>query len=209
MMILDKFLSLPVEKQTAIIDAALKSFGINGYKKTSASDIAAAAGISKAMVFHYFGTKKALYLYLIHYSINIIMKEVNEKFDKTITDFFERIIQSSNIEIAVLKKHPALLSFIKSAYFETDEEVAEEVKALYLGSEGENFRNKIAFEGMDASKFKDGIDIKLVMKMLLWLAEGFMSQFPTKSDLDPDRFCDEFYQCMDLLKNNLYKEEYL
>lgn len=55
---LERFFRLSEEKQNSIIDAALKAFGINGYKKTSVSDIAAEAGISKAMVFHYFGTKR-------------------------------------------------------------------------------------------------------------------------------------------------------
>ena len=51
---LEKFLSLPIDKQDIIVNAALTCFGINGYKKTSISDIAAAAGISKALIFHYF-----------------------------------------------------------------------------------------------------------------------------------------------------------
>jgi len=55
---LDKFFSLPNEKQKIIIDAALRTFGANGYKKASTNDIAFAAGVSKAMIFHYFGTKK-------------------------------------------------------------------------------------------------------------------------------------------------------
>ncbi len=206
---MDKFLNLPVEKQNAVIDAALKSFGINGYKKASASDIAAAAGISKAMIFHYFGTKKALYLYLLNYCGSIIVKEVNENFDNTVTDFFDRIRLSSNIELAVLKKHPALFTFIKSAYFEPDEAVSDHVKALYLGSQGEDFRSKIAFNGTDTSKFKDGVDITLVMKMLVWQAEGFMNQFSRETELDMESFCDEYFQCMELLKKNLYKEEYL
>ena len=42
------------EAEYPIIDAALAIFGINGYKKASVSDIAAAAGISKAMVFRYY-----------------------------------------------------------------------------------------------------------------------------------------------------------
>lgn len=206
---MEKFLNLSTEKQTTIIDAAMKSFGINGYKKASVSDIANTAGISKAMVFHYFGTKKALYLYLMNYSGRVIMNEVNEKFDNTITDFFDRITLSSNIEMAVLKKHPAILSFIKSAFFEKDEEVEADIKAIIASSEGESFRNKIALDGIDASKFKDGIDINLVVKMLIWLAEGFMSQFTSNSVLDIESFCDEYYKCMDLLKNNFYKEEYL
>lgn len=56
---MEKFLSLPMEKRNLIIDAALKSFGLHGYKKASISDIASSAGISKAMMFHYFGTKKS------------------------------------------------------------------------------------------------------------------------------------------------------
>ncbi|MGB8451116.1 MAG: TetR/AcrR family transcriptional regulator [Anaerocolumna sp.] len=206
---MEKFLSLSEERQTTITDAAMKSFGSNGYKKTSVSDIAKAAGISKAMVFHYFGTKRSLYFYLINYSSHIIMNEIKDKFDTTITDFFDRITLTSNIKMAVLKKHPPLLCFLKSAFFEKDEDVEADIKALIASSEGESLRNKIVFDGMDTSKFKAGVDIKLVMKMLIWFAEGFMSEFTGKSELDIESFCNEYYKCMDLLKNNLYKEEYL
>lgn len=204
---MEKFFSLPVEKQKVIIDAALKAFGTNGYKKASISDIASAAGISKAMMFHYFGTKKALYLYLIDLCANIVMSEIDEKFDNTVTDFFDRIKLSSNIKVSVMKKHPAILSFLTSAYFENDDEVKEDFKTIF--AKGEAFRNKIAFDGMDASKFKDGIDPKLVMKMLTWFSEGFISQFSSKAEVDLEAICKEFDECMDLLKNNLYKEEYL
>lgn len=204
---MNKFLSLPTEKQNIIIDAALTCFGTNGYKKTSASDIAAAAGISKAMIFHYFGTKKALYLYLLDLCGNIVMNEMDKKFDNTVTDFFERIKLAADIKISVMKRHPAILSFLTSVYFESDDEVKEDVKALF--AKGEGFRSKIAFDGMDALKFKDGIDPKLVMKMLVWLAEGFASKSPSMGEVDFEVLCKEFYECMDLLKNNFYKEEYL
>ncbi|OPJ63795.1 TetR/AcrR family transcriptional regulator [Clostridium oryzae] len=204
---MEKFLNLPVEKQNVIIDAALKAFGANGYKKTSASDIAAAAGISKAMIFHYFGTKKALYLYLINLSGELIMKEVNEKFDSKVTDFFERIRLSSSIEIAILKKHPPLTSFITSVYFEEDEAVKEEIKTILV--QGEGFRNKIAFDGMDYSKFKDSVDVNVLMKMLLWIADGYAKQLSNETEINYDKLLEEFDQCLDLLKNNLYKEEYV
>jgi TetR/AcrR family transcriptional regulator len=200
---LEKFFNLPIEKQKIIIDAALKSFGTNGYKKTSVSDIAAAAGISKAMIFHYFGTKKALYLYLIDLCGTTLMNEIDEKFDYTVTDFFDRIKLSSNIEISVMKKHPAIPSFLTSMYFENDEEVKEEIKAIL--AKGDGFRNKIAFEGMDYSKFKDGIDPKLVMKMLTWLIDGYANQLSSRAEIDYDVIFKEFDECMNLLKNNFYK----
>lgn len=206
---MEKFKNLPAEKQNTIIDAALLSFGTNGYKKTSINDIAAAAGISKAMVFHYFGTKKELYFYLLDLCGNIIVNEVKEKFDNSITDFFDRIKLSSAIEISVMKKHPAILSFVKSAYFENDDEVRTDIKAILEKGEGEDFRNKIAFDGMDFSKFKDGVDLKLLMRILTWMAEGFASNYSTQTMDDFESLCKEFYDCMDLLKNNFYKEEYI
>lgn len=206
---MEKFLGLPTEKQNAIIDGALKAFGTNGYKKTSVSDIASEAGISKAMVFHYFGTKKALYLYLIDLCSDIIMNEIDEKFDKTVTDFFDRIMISANIKMSVMKKHPDIFWFLTNVYFETDVEVKNDIKTIL--AKGDNFRNKIAFEGIDTSKFKAGIDVKLVIKMLVWLAEGYTSQLTNKIDTETnfDELFKEYYECMKLIKNNFYKEKYV
>lgn len=209
MILLEKFLSLPNEKQNTIIDAALSTFGTNGYKKTSVSDIAAAAGISKAMVFHYFGTKKALYLYLLEVCGRTFMTEVSEKFDPNVTDFFDRIMLATDIEIAMMKKHPAILSFINSAYFEADPEVKADLQAVFTSAEGEGFRQKLVLEGMDASKFRDGVDPKLVMKMLTWIGYGYMNTSPLKTETDLDTVYREFEDCINMLKKNLYKAEYL
>lgn len=204
---MDKFLSLPEEKQKIIIDAALKAFGANGYKKASTSDIAAAAGISKAMIFHYFGTKKKLYLYLIKMCVEIIMKEVDEHFDNTVTDFFDRIMLSTQIEISVMKKYLAIPTFLTSVYFENDKTVKDDIQAIL--TMGEDFRNKIAFDGIDTFKFKDGIDPKLVLKMLTLLADAFTHQLSGKTDIDFDSLIKEFEEYMKLLENNLYKEEFV
>lgn len=201
---MESFFGLPIDKQNKIIDAALKSFGTNGYKKSSISDIAISAGISKAMVFHYFGTKKALYLYLINYCVALVMKVLSAQFDNTVTDFFDRIMLATKIEISLMKKHPAILNFLTSVYFETDSEVKDDIKANLAASE--DFRKKIALEGMDITKFKDGVDPKLVLKMLTLLAEGFTRQM---SDTDFDKLFEELKEYMNLLKNNLYKEVYL
>jgi len=207
---LEKFFRLPIVKQNIITDAALKYFGTNGYKKSSISDIATGAGISKAMIFHYFGTKKALYLYLVDLCGNILMNEMNQKFDNTVTDFFGRILMATNIKISVMKIHPQITSFLTSMYFEEDEEVKEDIKANL--KKGEEFRRKITVDSMDASKFKEGIDPKFVMKMFGWLTDGYINQLSSKFGLDSEALYkefDEFNVCVDLLKNNLYKEEYL
>ncbi len=206
-MILEKFHNIPFEKQNTIINAALETFGTNGYKKTSVSDIAAAAGISKAMIFHYFGTKKDLYFYLLNYCGSLMMGEITEKFNHNVTDFFDRLVMATTIKMSVIKKHPAILSFLYSVYFETNEEVRGGIIELLSRSEG--LRNTIAFDGMDYSKFKEGVDVTLIMKMLTWMAEGFSGPSKSMKESELDAKLGEFYEAMELLRRNLYKEEYL
>ena len=54
------FLSLPEEKQQAILNAGYRVFSQNSYKNSPMSVIAGAAGISKSLLFHYFHNKKEL-----------------------------------------------------------------------------------------------------------------------------------------------------
>jgi hypothetical protein len=62
---------------------------------------------------------------------------------------------------------------------------------------------------MDTSKFKDNIDVKLVMKMLTWIGEGYAAQLPNIAEVDYNALSKEMDDCLDLLKNNFYKEEYI
>jgi Transcriptional regulator len=202
---LDHFKKIPVEKQNKIIDAALNAFGSNGYKKTSAKDIAEAAGISKAMIFHYFGNKKALYLYLIQLCGETIMGEVRAKMDRNITDFFERIRIAAEIKFDVLRKRPGVLPFLSGVMNETADEVKPEVHAIIAGKEASAFREQMVLEGLDTSKFKAGIDPKLIMKMLIWMSEGYFNDVTSDINPDFDAFYTEFTDCLNLLKKACYQ----
>ena len=61
----------PIEKE-ALLTFARKRFAQNGYAGTSMMSIAAAAGISKASVFHHYASKEALYLA----AVNTILEEM-------------------------------------------------------------------------------------------------------------------------------------
>ncbi len=202
---METFIGLPKAKQNDVINAALTAFGANGYKKTSVSDIASAAGISKSMVFHYFGTKKALYLYLLKLCGDTMMIAMNERFEKDVTDFFDRVRMAAKIKVSVMEKHPGMLSFLKNAYFETDAQVAEDVLAMLTW--GEAFRNGLAMDSMDVSKFKPGVDAALVMKILVCFTEGYISTLPKNKEIDVNQVQREVDACLNLFKIGFYKEE--
>lgn len=203
---LENFLNLPKEKQDRITDAALAAFAANGYKKTSVSDIAKASGTSKAAIFHYFGTKKVLYFYLIDLCVTLLKAEISGKFDSGVTDFFEKIKLAASIKVAVLKKHPAIFAFLNSMYFENDEEVKKKIKSLLANSQ--NYGYGFIADGVDASKFKDGIDPEAVLRMLVLLEEGVLSELPDLNEADIDQITSDFYKYMNLIKNNFYKDEF-
>lgn len=203
---MEKFLALPREKQNLILDAAMSLFGAVGYKKASVADIAAASGISKAMVFYYFGSKKTLYLYLIEIAGNTLKSTINKRLDPAVTDFFEKIRVMTEIKMSALREYPGIFSFLTSMYYETDKAVCDEIKQVI--SNGESFASESVITDADTFKFKEGVDPLLVFEILTNYAEGYITKVSLYSAQDIDRLINRFYQCIDLMKNNLYKEEY-
>lgn len=85
----EKFFKLPPEKQKRIINAGFRVFSENSYKKSPVSEIAAAAGISKSLLFHYFKNKKELYLFLWDQAAKITMQYLEKYRCYEPTDLFE------------------------------------------------------------------------------------------------------------------------
>jgi AcrR family transcriptional regulator len=203
---LEHFLHLPEEKQHRIIDAALCAFGRNGYRKASVADIAAAAGISKPMVFHYFGCKKSLYLYMMEFCGKKLESGVSARFDNSERDFFVAVRKASEIKAALLKEYPDIMLFIESMFFETDPEVEADVKRVLQRGKGTYDTGKF-FGNIDYSRFKDGVNPMLVMKLLIYFSEGTVRATPRGQPPDIDALMKEFDECLSLFKNNFYKQE--
>ncbi|MCL2193139.1 MAG: TetR/AcrR family transcriptional regulator, partial [Treponema sp.] len=71
---IEKFLKLDDEKRDRILNAAMKEFRY-GYVKASTDIIVKEAGISKGLLFHYFGTKEQLYTFLVRHTSELVQKD--------------------------------------------------------------------------------------------------------------------------------------
>ena len=203
---MENFLALPVKKQSAIISSALKAFGQNGYKKASTADVAAGAGISKAMVFHYFGTKKSLYLYLCEHCSSCMKTALNASGQAAGGDFFEAVRYVIDIKIAVLKDNPHMLEFLKNMYTEADPEVAEDLRRYH--EMVLPFQRQAVIDDAGAAKFKAGIDPMQVMKMLNWMGAGYIDELTGAAGKEHlEKIAGDFYECLGIMKSNIYKEQ--
>ena len=101
----ERFFSLPTEKQQAIINAGYRVFSQNSYKNSPMSEIAAAAGISKSLLFHYFHNKKELYMFLWDKCAEITIEYLTKYGCYGQNDLFESMekgMQAKRITISLL-----------------------------------------------------------------------------------------------------------
>nr|WP_314462225.1 TetR/AcrR family transcriptional regulator [uncultured Clostridium sp.] len=203
---MEKYRELSEEKQQPMIEAALKCFGKHGYKKASMSDIAKSSGVSKPMLFHYFGTKRDLYLYLSEYVRNVMVDAYKRNEIDVCSDLFERITAASRMKMGILVKYPHILKFIISMFEETDEEVIDITKKIM--PEARRFSYDLVVKKEDAVKFKEGVDIDAVMRLMFLMAEGYAHEM-SDGRFDLEKITEELEKTIHMLKNNLYKEDYL
>jgi AcrR family transcriptional regulator len=57
-----RFLSLPAERRSAILDAACAELSAHGFEKASTNRIIERAGVSKGALYYYFDDKRDLFL---------------------------------------------------------------------------------------------------------------------------------------------------
>lgn len=65
-----------LDRETQILDVASVAFGTDGYAATSVADVADGSGISKPLVYNYFGSKDGLFLACIEHAGSLLAGEI-------------------------------------------------------------------------------------------------------------------------------------
>lgn len=205
------FLKLEPEKQTRILNAAMKEFAQKGFDDASTNEIIKEASIGKGRLFHYFNTKKELFLFLCDYSMEIIKTEYYELIDTDERDIFARLRQTYFLKLKVYKKHPWLFDFVKIVIYTDSEQVNQELEnkkksLLAIGY------NKL-FENHDESRFRKGVDINRAKNLIFWAIGGFGNQIVDEvkatgtelNQIDQEKVLTEFDAYLDVLRKCFYE----
>lgn len=168
----EKFFSLPEEKRLAIINAGYRVFSQNTYRKSPVSEVAAEAGISKSLLFHYFRNKKELYLFLIQNAADTTYKYLYEFGCGEEEDIFEAMRRGLKAKVALMKKYPDLTLFTIKAYYETDPEICGDIQKI-IGRIA-SFEANARFLKIDPEKFVEGIDLQMMYMDMYLASEGYL-----------------------------------
>ena len=164
-----KIMALDEEKRERILNAAMAEFK-NGYTKASTDVIVREAGISKGLLFHYFGTKEKLYEFLVEYSMNILMSEYYDLVNYEQPDLLERFWQVLMLKLEASYKYPAIFEFMGAAYALEDKQQGGFTD--WFKNDGTEAFDKL-MEGIDQSRFKDGLDLEKVVNIIKWAIIGY------------------------------------
>ncbi len=218
----ESFEKLDEIKKQKIINAGFEVFAEHGYAKASVDEIIKAADISKGSLFYYFESKKNFYLYLYNYCGEQLEQLVDSPGDDgrptymQYTDFFERLTCIQELKMKHSADYPHMYSFMRKVVFDSSPTIREEiskVNAKYVTERAMAF-----FQGLDYTKFKEGIDPMMVIQLLTWISEGCANTVAMKykltgdsnqSDIDFNEVLVMYHAYIDMLRKNFYKEEHL
>ncbi len=168
----EKFFRLPEEKRQRIINAGFEVFAQNSYRKSPVGEIAAAAGISKSLLFHYFHNKKELYLFLWEYAADQTVRYLEEERCYEPTDLFEMMERGMRAKFRLMAEYPYMARFAVNAFYEKDAEIYAAMQSSYT----RHFDRKAAraLAQLDPDDFVPGLDLQVMYREMYWASEGYL-----------------------------------
>lgn len=126
-MALETFEKLPYHKKNQILSTGIRAFSVKPYTEVSTDGITAACQISKGLLFHYFGSKKAFYLYCLEKAMECLTAAspvVSEN------DFYDILFAAVNSKMDLCIRHPDEMRMVNMASRDGSGEIAREKEAV-------------------------------------------------------------------------------
>lgn len=210
----NNFENLPEEKKKRIIDASIEEFAEHGYKKGSTNEIIKKAGISKGILFHYFGSKKNLYLYvldhILSYFTSLIMEDLKTMTNTKNGDIFSQIKSIGFIKMKIFSQFPIEYKFMADAFMSPPQEIEDEIKKRHHQMYNDSLI--MLFNEFDTSNIRKDIDVKKAIELLMIILDGISNKYikifkgREKEMLDHvDEIVQDFEEYMHILKIGICK----
>ena len=201
----EKFFSLPMEKQQAIINAGYRVFSQNSYKNSPMSEIAMEAGISKSLLFYYFHNKKELYLFLWNKCAETTIDFMTKYECYEQKELFESMERGMRAKLEIIRLYPDMANFTIKAFYEKDAEICLAIQESY-----QNYFNLKARKtrlNLNPEQFMDGLDISMMYREMYWASEGYLWEMVQRGNLDIDQMEKDFTKLMNFWKSIYLRKE--
>ena len=191
----ERFFDLPEEKRRRMMNAGYRVFAQNSYRKSPMSEIADAAGISKSLLFHYFGNKRGLYLFLWEQCVQLTQQMLEAYGCYEPLDFFSQMRRGLRAKMALTRQYPEMAMFALKSFYEKDpaiQPVIRESYARHLASRGYG-----TVKSLRREDFGPGVNLPMMCREMFLASEGYVWEALLRGDVDADRMEREFEAMID------------
>lgn len=201
----ERFFSLPVEKQQAILNAGYRVFSQNSYKNSPMSEIADTAGISKSLLFHYFHNKKELYLFLWEKCAETTIEFLTRYECYEQKELFESMERGMRAKMEIIRLYPDMGNFTIRAFYEKDPEICAAVQESY--HRYFNLKADKVRLNFDPEQFILGLDIPMMYREMYWASEGYLWEMVQRENVDIDEMEIVFKKLIEFWKSVYLRKE--
>lgn len=201
-----KFMSLDPAKRDRILNAAMGEFRY-GYKKAATDTIVKSAGISKGLLFHYFGTKEKLYKFLVQYTIDLSAKDYYDMVNLAHKDILEGLWQLALLQKDIKDKHPYIFNFSDAVWKYRDDFPDKEWSDEFLQKQDDVYEE--LYKKSDITLIRDDIDPYKAFDLICGAISFFFLEQDEKGETDYDTFLEELRSRLDILRKCFYKTQIL
>jgi hypothetical protein len=106
-----------------------------------------------------------------------------------------------------MRTYPYIFDFLMNIFLRRDQEASEAVDAYnadFLTNQKAGIMKII-----DRNMFREGVAAEQVLDLTIWSAQGFMDMELRPGYRDFEKISEKYLVCLDLMRRQFYKEEYL
>jgi len=202
------FLKLSDEKRERVLESAYDEFLEKGYGEASTNIITQKAGISKGLLFRYFGNKEGLYKFLMEESARRIAGEALTALPTESGDVFAIIKSIIQLKIAVCMRYPKETDFLIAAWVANLPESLLRQRDKMMGMSHNYF--DVVCGLLDDSLLRNNVEKNVAAEIIAWVCEKYTEKVLSSGEVDVttdswNRIAEDLDKYMGALRCGLYK----
>jgi len=191
------------QKRERLIRASIEEF-TRGYEAASTNEIVRKAGISKGLLFHYFGSKKNLYMTVFREVVQRTTETLLSRAGELPGDVIERMLRLTLIKLELYREDPKGWLFLADAVSNPPNELKQEIRSVQ--AELTDFGMKAFLTGLDLAQLRPDVDAECLLRFVLLFLKGLEQEYLGRGDLsslDWEQIIKEFMVYVELLRTGI------
>lgn len=198
-MAFEAFEKLSDDKKELILSAGMKEFSQKPYKEASTDSITKACGISKGLLFHYFGSKKAFYFFCLERAMEKLTAQAQSK--EEANDFYDILFSSMDQKFALCIHYYDEMHMVNMASRDAATEIAQH-KAEMMQKYAIQIKMKSAEtirRALQTLNFKHDENLQMTVEGISLYINAVLNKYLIQYQTTPDAF----FQNRDAIKSEM------